>query len=49
MTYRLVPEEQLLMIISITNAHDIIWLKQTKIIINLFIIICYVTISVVFE
>ena len=30
MTYRLVPEEQRLMIISITNAHDKFWLKQTK-------------------
>ena len=30
MTYRLVPEEQRLMIISITNAHDIFWLKQKK-------------------
>lgn len=46
MTYRLVPEEQRLMIISITNAHDIFWLKQKKKI-NWFSIICYYIIIII--
>ena len=43
MTYRLVPEEQRLMIISITNAHDIFWLKQKKLnkLVQYYMLLCY--------